>query len=151
MKCPYCQKEISESGSSYCPHCGRKLKTGKAKVKSTFSWHLVVWPVVTLLIACGICSWLDKRDPAMGWVPKTNPLPGQPHHYYGPTPGNPFEWAPIAWIFIAAGILYIVGCWIMYRHAKHNNRNTVRWTTAAIVFSPVLAWIVYGLSWRSRK
>jgi hypothetical protein len=39
----------------------------------------------------------------------------------------------------------------MYRHAKRYNRNTVRWTTAAIVFSPVLAWIAYGLSWRKSQ
>jgi hypothetical protein len=124
------------------------MKSSQDKKKGIFSWHLVVWPLVALLIACGICSWLDKRDPSMGWIPKTNPLPGQPHHYYGPKPGNPFDWAPIAWIFIATGILYIVGCWIMYQHAKRYNRNAVRWTTAAIVFSPVLAWIAYGLSWR---
>ena len=120
-------------------------------MKRIFSWHLAVWPVVTLLGACGICAWLDKREIAMGWNPQPNPLPGQPHHIYGPTPGNPFDWAPFAWIYIAAGILYIVGVWIMYKHAYINNRNAVRWTTAAIVFSPVLAWIVYGLSWRKSQ
>jgi len=123
------------------------LKSSKAKAKGIFSWHLVVWPVVTLLIACGICHWLDKRDLAMGWVPRLNPLPGQRHHYWGPTPGNPWDWAPIAWIFIAAGILYIVGVWIICLHAMRNNRNAVLWTIAAIVFTPIVAWIAYGLSW----
>lgn len=151
MKCPNCRKEISESGFAYCPYCGKKLKSNKDKTKGIFSWHLVVWPFVTLLIACGICSWLDKRDPAMGWLPNPNPLPGQPHHNYQPLPDNPFDWAPFAWVFIAAAILYIVGVWIMCKHAMRNNRSAVRWTIAAILFTPVLAWIVYGLTWHRTK
>ncbi len=66
--------------------------------------------------------------------------------------GNPLEWAPMAWGLIAAGILamllYIFGVWTIYHHAIRYNRNAVRWTTAAIVFTPILAWIAYGLSWR---
>ncbi len=120
---------------------GTELKSNQDKVKGIFSWHLVVWPALTWVILSGICYWLDKRDPALeagyGWPRK-----------YEPIPGNPLEWAPEAWAIIAAGILYIIGVWIMYHHAKRYNRNAVRWTTAAIVFSPVLAWIVYGLSWR---
>ena len=122
--------------------------------KGIFSWHLVVWPVVTWLIASGICFWLDKSDPAMElvkepyWMPGVqNPL-GEPR----PIPGNPLEWAPVAWGLIAAGIivilLYIFGVWIIYQHATRYNRNAVRWTTTSIVFTPVLAWIAYGLSWR---
>jgi lipoprotein signal peptidase len=70
---------------------------------------------------------------------------------YERTPGNPLEWAPLAWWITAVVILYIVGVWIMYRHAKYYDRNTVRWTTAAIIFTPVLAWAAYGLSWRKSK
>ena len=87
----------------------------------------------------------------MGWLPVPNPLPGQPHHNYQPLPDNPFDWAPIAWLYIAAVILYVVGVFIMYKHAKLNNRNAVRWTIAAIIFTPILAWIAYGLSWSKRK
>lgn len=141
MKCPYCQKEVSESGFVYCPHCGRKLKPGQGKVKGVFSWHLVVWPALTWVILSGICYWLDKRDPAM-----TGP-PWERHTI----PGNPLEWALEAWAIIAAGILYIVGIWIIYHHAKRHGRNAVAWATSAVAFSPVLAGIAYGLSWPKRK
>jgi len=113
------------------------MPTGKDK--SLFSWHFVVWPTLAGVILSGLFYWLDKRDPAMEYVG-----PGK----FRPIPSNPLEWAPAAWGIIAAGIIYIVGCCVLYRHAKRYNRNAVRWTTAAIVFSPVLAWIAYGLSWR---
>jgi hypothetical protein len=118
------------------------MKSGQDKGKGIFSWHLVIWPALTWAIIGGLCYWLDKLDPAV-----TVKLTGE---YYVSVlvPGNPLEWAPAAWFFIAIGILYIVSIWLIYRHAKRYNRNAVRWTTAAIVFSPVLAWIVYGLSWR---
>jgi uncharacterized paraquat-inducible protein A len=36
MKCPHCQKEISEADSLYCPYCGKKLKpTEKKKLSMT--------------------------------------------------------------------------------------------------------------------
>jgi hypothetical protein len=150
MKCPRCQKEISESGSVYCPHCGKKLKPSQGKVKGIFSWHLVAWPALTWVILSGICYWLDKQDPAMMFSRYIYHF-GQWMGVYKAIPGNPLEWAVEAWVTIAAGILYIIGIWIIYHHAKRYNRNAVRWTTAAIVFFPVLAWIVYGLTWRARK
>ena len=122
------------------------MKSDQDKDKGLFSWHFVVWPALAGVILGGLFYWLDKRDPAMMVNPEW------PHNYRAPshipTPGNPLEWAPVAWGIIAAGIIYIVGCCVLYRHAKRYNRNAVRWTTAAIVFSPALAWIVYGLSWR---
>jgi hypothetical protein len=135
---------------------GRKNvnKSNQDKVKGIFSWHLVVWPALTWVILSGLCYWLDK--------PKTTAPAGFPTltlpTYKAPTlptfptlPSNALGEAPQYWVIIAAGILYIVGIWIMYQHAKRYNRNTVRWTTAAIVFSPVLAWIAYGLSWRKSQ
>jgi len=53
----------------------------------------------------------------------------------------------MAILFIILGVLYIVGCCILYRHAKMHDRNAVRWTVASIVFSPILVWIAYGLTW----
>jgi hypothetical protein len=50
-------------------------------------------------------------------------------------------------VIFALAILYAFGVWAIYTVAKRHGRNAVRWTTAAIVFSPALAWIVYGLSW----
>ena len=122
------------------------MKSNQDKGKGVFSWHLVVWPVLTWLIGSGICYWLDKRNPALeaGYG-------SRPWRATHPIPGNPLEWAPEAWAIIAAGILYIVGIWIIYHHAKRYNRNAVRWTTAAIAFSPVLAWIAYGLTWRKSQ
>jgi hypothetical protein len=116
---------------------GKKLKPSQNKEKGIFRWGLVVWPFLIWAGLSAICFGLDKLDPVM-----TGP-PWERHTI----PGNPLEWAPVAWAIIAAGILYIVGTWIIYRHAKHHKRNAVAWTTAAIAFSPVLAGIAYGLTW----
>ena len=88
-----------------------------------------------------VCFGLDKLDPAMrragyGWEAQLEPVPG-----------NPPTWAPLASLFIALAILYAVGVWIIYNHAKRHNRNAMRWATAAIAFSPILAGIAYGLTW----
>lgn len=117
--------------------------------KGIFSWHLVFWPIVTWLFISGICYLLDKHgDPAVERLR----VPGTNNWYSEIIPGNPLEWAPLVWGFTAAGILavmlYMFCCWTIYHHAKLHNRNAVRWTTASIVFTPVLAWIAYGLSWR---
>jgi len=111
----------------------KNLKSSQDKVRGIFSWHLVIWPILTWVILSGICYWLDNRE----W------------HVWSFS--RPLDWAPEAWAIIAAGILYIVSVWIMYQHAKRYNRNAIRWTTAAIVFSPVLVWIVYGLTWRKSQ
>jgi len=150
MKCPHCQKEISESGSIYCPYCGKRLKPGQGRVKGIFSWNLVVWPALTWVILSGFCYWLDKQELAKVFSRYIYHF-GQWMGVYDLVPGNPLEWAVEAWVIMAAGILYIVGIWIIYYHAKRYNRNTVCWTTTAIVFSPVVAWIVYGLTWRAGK
>ena len=54
-------------------------------------------------------------------------------------------------IIFALAILYVFGILAIYTVAKRQNRNTVRWTTAAIVFSPVIVWIIYGLSWSKNQ
>ena len=62
-----------------------------------------------------------------------------------------FTWAPYVMVVLFFLIPYIFGVWAIYSVAKRHGHNTVRWTTAAIVFSPVLAWAVYGLTWRKSQ
>jgi len=143
MKCPHCQKEINESGFVYCPHCGKQLEPTKKKGISLRKGGLLAFVVWAGLTA--VCYGLDKLDPAMrhvGWGLTSR---------YEPVPGNPVEWAPVLAFVFALAILYAFGAWAIYTVAKRHGRNTVRWTTAAIVFSPVLAWAVYGLTWRKSQ
>jgi len=123
---------------------GKKLKPSQNKEKGIFRWGLVVWPFLIWAGLSAICFGLDKLDPAMEteWVGAAR---GGFRTY--PIPGNPVEWAPVVWAIIAALIVYIVGCWIIYQHAKRYRGNAVRWATASVVFSPVLAGIAYGLTW----
>jgi len=51
----------------------------------------------------------------------------------------------IPWIF-AIGF-YVAVIDVIYLHAKRQRRNVVRWITAFIVFSPLLAGIAYLLTW----
>jgi hypothetical protein len=48
-------------------------------------------------------------------------------------------------------IFYIVIPHIVYDNAKRHGRNAVRWTTAFVVFTPVLAGIAYLLTWPKSK
>ena len=145
MKCPHCQEEVSESGFLYCPHCGKKLKSGKKGEKGLLRRSVVVGSILTWAILTGVCFWLDKLDEAMMRVG------------YGleatlePIPGNPPTWAPNASIVIALAILYVLSVCIIYNHAKRHKRNAVAWATAAAAFSPVLAGIAYGLTWPKGK
>lgn len=50
-------------------------------------------------------------------------------------------------ILAAFYIFYIVIPNIVYNNAKRHGRNAVRWTTAFVVFTPVLAGIAYLLTW----
>ena len=117
----------------------------------------MVWPVLSWVVLSGICFWLDKLDPAMEKVPTPHLrepgrhyFPGEPYELR-PIPGNPLEWAPEAWVFIALAILYAVGCWIIYQHTKRYRGNAVRWATASVVFSPILVGIAYGLTWPKNR
>jgi hypothetical protein len=106
----------------------------------------VVWPFLIWAGLSAICFGLDKLYPALEAGYGSRPWRAT-HHI----PGNPLEWAPVTWAIIAALIVYIVGCWIIYQHAKRYRGNAVRWATASVVFSPVLAGIAYGLTWPKSK
>jgi len=64
-------------------------------------------------------------------------------------------WAPFACTLVAclAGfyIFYILAPYAVYHHSKRHGRNTVRWTTAFVVFTPVLAGVAYLLTWPKEK
>jgi hypothetical protein len=123
MKCPHCQKEISESGFIYCPHCGKQLEPSKKKGISLRKGGLLAFAV---------------------WVGLTAIFFGLTAGVFG------VDYIKVTTI-LALAILYAFGVWAIYTVAKRHGRNTVRWTTAAIAFSPVLAWIAHGLTWRKSQ
>jgi hypothetical protein len=121
MECPHCQKEISESGFVYCPHCGKQLiKEKKANLRKGGLIAFLIWVIINAIFAIVIL--------ALGGGLR------------------PIDYLIVMGIS-ALPVLYGFGAWAIYIVAKHHNRNAVRWMTIAIVFSPVIAWIVYGLSW----
>lgn len=125
MKCPHCQKEISESGFVYCPHCGKELKPSRKKginLRKGSLLAFIVWAGITI-IGTGVFVLVDPSARGEWTVP------------------------PAMGAICAPAILYAFGVWAIYTVAKRHNRNAVRWSTAAIIFSPVLAWAVYGLTW----
>jgi len=122
MECPHCQKGIIETGFVYCPHCGNQLiKEKKANLRKGGLIAFLIWVIINAVFAIVILAL-----------------------------GGGF--GPIDYLIVmgisALPVLYGFGAWAIYTVAKHHNRNAVRWLTIAIVFSPILAWIVYGLSWR---
>jgi hypothetical protein len=131
MKCPRCHKEISKSGFVYCPHCGKQLEPSKKKGISLRKGSLLAFMLWVGLSA--LAFGVDALDGKGAWWGRY----------------ETFTWAPYVILVLFFLIPYIFGVWAIYSVAKRHNRNAVRWTTVAIVFSPVLAWAAYGLT--SRK
>jgi TRAP-type C4-dicarboxylate transport system permease small subunit len=87
------------------------------------------------------------------------------HSGISPLTKKPYEYTTeqvehVWWALAALGvtaclaafyIFYIVIPQIVYDNAKRHGRNAVRWTTAFVVFTPVLAGIVYLLTWPKSK
>jgi hypothetical protein len=128
MRCPHCQKEISESGFLYCPHCGKQLKSSKKKGISLRKGSLLAFMV-----------WVGLTAISVGVIVTSDP---------GARRDWPLVLGVMGGLIALIIFFYAFGTWAIYSNAKRHGRNAVRWTTAAIVFSPVLAWIAYGLSWR---
>ena len=139
MKCPHCQKEISEADSLYCPYCGKKLKpTEKKKLNPT---NLILLGVIWALGSGFFSAIFFAID-----------FENSPSSYYGSGRPNPYWYSPISWaptasIVTSIIILNIISAYIVYHHAKRHGRNSVAWATAFLAFSPLLAGIAYGLTW----
>jgi hypothetical protein len=68
---------------------------------------------------------------------------------------SPLAWAPplsvITGFLVGFYIFYFVAPYTVYHNAKKVGRNAVRWTTAFVIFTPVLAGIAYLLTWPRSK
>ncbi len=62
-----------------------------------------------------------------------------------------YTWAPEVSTILVASCLYVVLSCTIHQHAQRNGRNVIRWTTASLVFTPLLAGIAYLLTWPGRK
>ncbi len=115
--------------------------------------NVILWIVLTSIL-CGIFFVIDYFDPSnIGeWRdPLFSFLWGGERTYHVITP---FAWAPEASIVVAGIVvfyLYIFTTRVIYRHAKRNGRNVVRWTTASIMFSPFVTALIYLLTWPEKK
>ena len=99
-----------------CPHCGKQLESTKKKGISLRKGSLlafIVWAALTAVL--------------IGLLVLTHGVSPYRIDYF------------VVMGFCATPILYAFGIWAIYNNARRHGRNTVRWTTAAIVFSPVLA------------
>lgn len=138
MKCPHCQKEVSEADSLYCPYCGKKLKPAEKKKLSLANLILlgIIW-----VLGSGFFSAIFFAIDFENNPPSYYRSLGLPWH------SSPITWAPTASIVTSIIILNIISAYIVYHHAKRHGRNPVAWATAFAVFSPILAGIAYGLTW----
>lgn len=114
------------------------------------SWRGVILWISLFLILCGsffvgdyldtshVGEWREHRVAFLDWE-KT-------YHVI-----THFTWAPWASIGLIIFSLYVGGIYLIYNHARQNERNVIRWITASIVFSPLIAGIAYLLTWPERK
>ena len=138
MECKKCGKEIAITNEiAYCPYCSNKLTdkpqgnknvlTRQIKISDGFK-TVIVW-----LLLCGIFVALFKVSKYLLWGTWEIEIPVL------------FTW--ITLLMIAGVALHFSLAYAIYKHAKKNNRRAVAWATAFIVFTPVLAGLLYLLSW----
>ena len=100
--------------------------------------NFLLWLAVSLFL-CGLFFIIDYND-------------GAKHVWYTP-PSYTFRheealaWAPMASVIVAIIGFYWASIDAAYRHMKRSGRNVVRWMSAFILFTPVLAGIAYLLTW----
>ncbi|MBA7481874.1 hypothetical protein ES707_17352 [subsurface metagenome] len=143
--------------------------------KSKLEW--VLW-IVLLLILFGAFFGFDYFDGYSSYASEPSSSYYTPRRYAledlfkdsekptepvepSPTPSTPlvdfnrFNWAPWASAWTLIGLigffLYVKGIYLIHNHAEHNGRNTVRWTTASILFSPIVAALIYLLTYPEKK
>ena len=143
MECKKCGKEITlNDGMVYCPYCGVKLKGQDApKRRSIFTRELKIGYGVKALIVwvllCVILLVLYSRFYNSVWEIIW--------YRFGWEIQGLFGWMVISMICGIA--LYFTLAYVVYNHAKKHHRRAVAWTTAFIVFTPILGGLVYLLTW----
>ena len=141
MECKKCGKEITlNDGVVYCPYCGVKLKGQDApKRRSIFTRELKVPGIVKAFIV-----WMLLC--VVIWVLSVA------FHGFDELRSDIYHIGLVLpiWTYpalIGAIALYITLVYVVYDHAKRHHRRAVAWTTAFIVFTPILAGLVYLLTW----
>ena len=137
MKCNKCGKEITlNDGVVYCPYCGVNLNGEESRKKWATKKLEVGYSIRTAILLIVLCEvlvllvmvyrvsfgeWLGLEIPELsGWM----------------------------FLCIIGGIaLYLTLPYEVYKHAKKQKRRAVMWTTAFIVFTPILAGLAYLLTW----
>jgi len=119
-------------------------------------WKILLSVLIVLLL-CIIFFGIDAIDGTTYtyWYHSYDPTihyPGYPPDWIpsweSPVVAHtPIYWAPIASIIAAGLALYIVATQTVYSNAKRHGRNAIRWATAFVLFTPILAGITYLLTW----
>ena len=121
---------------------------------------VILW-IVLLMIICGVFFGVDYIDASSVREWRESPSHKKLEEFtvedfFAPREGTfhvitPFTWAPWASIGIVIFGVYVMGIYSIHSHATHNGRNVVRWITASMVFSPLLAGLVYLLTWPEKR
>jgi len=139
MECSKCGKEISlNDGIVYCPYCGGKMREESLpKSKGIFTRELKaadsVRALIVWLLLCGILAVFFTLFRELFSEKFGLEIPGI---------GN---WIVLS--LIGAIGLYFTLVYAVYNHARKHNRRAVAWATAFIVFTPILAGLLYLLTW----
>ena len=123
----------------YCPYCGDKLEKASGN-KNLLTRELgisdsikafIVWLLLFGIFVVLYTVFKQLFSSIIGIE-----IPGL------------FTWIIIA---ILAGVgVYFTFAYVVYNHAKKHNRRAVAWATAFIAFSPILAGLLYLLTWPKR-
>ena len=110
----------------------------------------VIFFVIDLVDGTTSTYWYHSYDPTIhypGYPPEWLPSRESPVVVH-----TPIYWAPVASIISAGLIFYIVAIQAVIGNARRYGRNAIRWATAFAIFTPILAGIVYLLTWpKSQK
>jgi len=140
MECNKCGREITlTEGVVCCPYCGVRIKDeGAGKRRNILIRDLKVADrlkeFIVWLLLCGIfvaCFVVLKK-------------PFFSERFALEIPELP-DWRVIS--SIVGSALYFTVAYVVYNHARKHHRRAVAWATAFIVFTPILAGLVYLLTW----
>ncbi len=139
MKCRKCGKEITFTDDMvYCPYCSNKLEdassnnnknilTKELKISDSFK-ALIVWLLLCVILVALFSVFRQSLS-----------------NIFGVEIAELLTW--IVLVAIACVGMYFTLAYVVYNHAKKRNRRAIAWATAFIVFTPILAGLLYLLSW----